>query len=77
MKKYILFVAIIALGFCGGVERRAHMPAGNEDPTHEGEPPDHEHQELKLSPEKQKEWGVDTGTVVKQDISSLIVLPEF
>ena len=75
MKKYILFVAIIALGFCGGVERRAHMPAGNEDPTHEGEPPDHEHQELKLSPEKQKEWGVDTGTVVKQDISSLIVLP--
>lgn len=94
MKKYILFLAILALVFCGGGEKNApveqHVQQGEEDHTHEGEqeghtqeaekeeaaePADHEHQELHLPPEKQKEWGVSTGTVSKQDISSMLVLP--
>jgi cobalt-zinc-cadmium efflux system membrane fusion protein len=94
MKKYILFLAILALVFCGGSKNNApveqHVQQGEEDHTHEGEqeghtqevekvkavePADHEHQELHLPPEKQKEWGVSTGTVSKQDISSMLVLP--
>jgi cobalt-zinc-cadmium efflux system membrane fusion protein len=93
MKKYILFLAILALIFCGGgknytsVEQHDHQgeqtlaQTGEEDHTHEAEnteandPADHEHPELHLPPEKQKEWGVGLGTVSKQDISSMLVLP--
>ena len=94
MKKYILFLAILALVFCGGGKNKTpveqQVQQGEEDHTHEGEqeghiqevekveavePADHEHQELHLPPEKQKEWGVSTGTVSKQDISSMLVLP--
>lgn len=69
---------------------QAHAQSGEEDHTREGEqvghtheaenteatdPADHEHPELHLPPEKQKEWGVGLGTVSKQDISSMLVLP--
>ncbi len=94
MKKYILFLSILVLVFCGGGKNNApaeqHVHTGEEDHTHEGEqeghtnevgkkeavePADPEHQELHLPPEKQKEWGVSLGTVSKQDISSMLVLP--
>ena len=94
MKKYILFLAILALIFCGGGENNnpveQHDYQGEEDHTHEGEqeghtnevgkeeaaePADHEHLELHFPPEKQKEWGVSLGTVSKQDISTMLVLP--
>ena len=93
MKKYILFIAILALIFCGGGEKsesgeqhvqqgeEAHEHTGEEDHTHEAEiqepadRADHEHPELHLPPEKQKEWGIGLGTVSKQDVSSMLALP--
>ncbi len=36
---------------------------------------DHEHQELEIPPEKQKEWGIRLGIVSKQNVSSVLVLP--
>ena len=93
MKKYILFIAILALIFCGGGEKsesgeqhvqqgeEAHEHMGEEDHTHEAEiqepadRADHEHPELHLPPEKQKEWGIGLGTVSKQDVSSMLALP--
>ena len=82
MKRYILFLAILALVFCGGGkdnQSAEHVSQGEQaDHTHEGEdvaPVDHEHPELKLSPEKQKEWGIALGAASKQDISSMLVLP--
>lgn len=94
MKKYILFLSILVLVFCGGGKNNTpaeqHVHQGEAEHTHEGEqeghtqevekveaaePADHEHQELHLPPEKQKEWGVSLGTVSKQDISSMLVLP--
>jgi len=91
MKKFILFIAILALIFCGGgktdIPAEQHVHTGEEDHTHEGEQvadtlePEkqeadaHEHPELHLPPEKQKEWGIGLGTVSKQDVSSRLVLP--
>ena len=80
MKKYILFFAILALAFCGS--GKTDTPADSHDHQHEpaeqlvqqGEE-DHEHPELHLPPEKQKEWGVGLETVSKQDIASILVLP--
>jgi len=94
MKKSILFLAILALVFCGGGKNNApveqHVHQGEAEHEHEGEqeghtqeveekeaaePAAHKHPELHLPPEKQKEWGVSTGAVFKQDISSMLVLP--
>ncbi len=83
MKKSLLFFVILALIFCGGSKPDAPADShdhqiehqGEEGHTHEGEEADHEHPELHLPPEKQKEWGVGVGTVSKQDISSVLVLP--
>ena len=82
MKKYILLIAILALVFCGGgknntsVEQHDHQGEHALVQTEEAaEAADHEHQELHLPPEKQKEWGISLGTVSKQDISSMLVLP--
>jgi cobalt-zinc-cadmium efflux system membrane fusion protein len=82
-------MAILALVFCGGAEKNADVNTGDEDHTHEGEQAghtheaeqpgassqDHEHPELHLPPEKQKEWGIGLETVAKQDIASVLVLP--
>lgn len=59
-----------------------HSP-GEEGHTHEGEEPQtptHEHEGeehvyINISPEKQKEWGIMTGSPVLQSISSRVVLP--
>lgn len=85
MKKYILFFAICVLAFCTGGEKSVlpdeHDHAGEESPSlaieeskAAGET-DHEHQELQISPEKQKDWGIRLGTVAWQDISAVLVLP--
>lgn len=73
MKKTIILLSILLLAFCGGGEKKT-------SPTPEEQPPEqeqegHEHQELKLSPEKQKEWGIVVGTATKQDVTSEITLP--
>jgi cobalt-zinc-cadmium efflux system membrane fusion protein len=95
MKKYILFIAILALVFCGGgktdsaADSHDHqnepgeqqMQQEEEGHTHEdepakaAEPAGYEHPDLHLPPEKQKEWGISVGTVSKQDIASVLVLP--
>ena len=83
MKKCILIFAVLALIFCGSKENPS--PAGQHD--HQGEQAqgtereesapedDHEHQELEISADKQKEWGITLGTVSEQDVSSVLVLP--
>lgn len=79
MKKYILFLSILVLAFCGGGKKNAPgeqpVQQGEAEHTHEGEQEGHEHPELHLPPEKQKDWGVGLGMVSKQDISSMLVLP--
>ncbi len=103
MKKTILFLAVLALIFCGGGTNgtdsdshdhqhesgEPHIAQGKEDHTSEEDHPvndsgsgnqeaeahDHEHPELHLPPEIQKKWGVGLGTVSKQDVSSILVLP--
>jgi cobalt-zinc-cadmium efflux system membrane fusion protein len=85
MKKFILFAAILVLIFCGEgknnqpSEQHVHQreegqaqEAGHEEA---GETAGHEHPELNVPSEKQKEWGVSLGTVSKQDVSSVLILP--
>jgi cobalt-zinc-cadmium efflux system membrane fusion protein len=84
MKRYILYLAILVFSFCGG--GRTNEPSGQHvhqeetGTTQEGrqesaEPSGHEHHELEVPPEKQKEWGISVETVSKQDISSMLVVP--
>ncbi|MGD8537231.1 MAG: efflux RND transporter periplasmic adaptor subunit [Candidatus Aminicenantes bacterium] len=64
----------------GEAGEHTHDP-GEEPHTHEGEEsPPHahegeEHMHLDISPEKQKEWGIMTGSPLLQNISSQITLP--
>lgn len=84
MKKYMLFFVILVFTFCGGGEnntpgeQHVHQDeslAVGQSTADESEGHDHEHHELHLSPEKQKEWGVLLGTVTKQSVSSMLDLP--
>lgn len=84
MKKYTLFFVILVLAFCGGGEKNApgeqhvhegESPAVEQSASDESEGHDHEHPELHLPPEKQKEWGVILGAVAKQNVSSMLDLP--
>lgn len=75
MKKYILFFFLCVLVFCAEGEKSAL----NDEHDHAEESGQaitgHEHQELQIPPEKQKEWGISLGTVTEQDVSSVLVLP--
>jgi len=88
MKKLIILLSIVLLIFCGGGKQDVSTPADTHEhgedahvhaedelqqatQTHEGE----EHVHLKISPERQKEWGIMTGSPVLQNISSRITLP--
>jgi len=83
MKKCILIFAVLVLIFCGGKDNTS--PAGQHDHREEQAlgtereefvtEEDHEHQELEIPPDKQKEWGIRLGTVSEQDVSSILVLP--
>lgn len=75
MKRYLLYLSILALVFCGG--GRTDEPGGQQIPQEDeaGEPAEHEHPELHIPPEKQKEWGIELGTATKQEVSSVLVLP--
>lgn len=74
MKKYIILLSILIFSFCGGGEKKI-SPTAHEHEALEHENEDHEHEELRLSAEKQKEWGIVVGAVTKQDVSSKITLP--
>jgi cobalt-zinc-cadmium efflux system membrane fusion protein len=83
MKKYILFLAILVLACCGGGEKIEPGEQAHEEETQEtqkskidgSEGHDQEHSELKLSPDKQKEWGLTFVTVSTQNVSSQLDLP--
>ena len=71
MKKYIVLLSILLLVFCGGQKNNA--PATQEEDTHEHE--EEEHQDVQVSLEKQKNWGIKVGSAVSNDIVSRISLP--
>lgn len=68
MKKLIVFFSLLAFAFCGR-EQKETAAAPQEDKKN------HEHQELRLSPERQKEWGIETAELSGMSVSSLTTLP--
>ncbi|MGB3863707.1 MAG: efflux RND transporter periplasmic adaptor subunit, partial [Candidatus Aminicenantaceae bacterium] len=56
-----------------GEDTRVHSEDEPQQATHTNE--DEEHVDINISPEKQKEWGIMTGSPVLQNISSRITLP--
>ncbi len=89
MKKSIILLSIVCLVFCGCGKQNGSAPADIQDHeqqtgghTHEGEETQtstpiqgEEDAHLNISPEKQKEWGILTGSPILQNISSQITLP--
>jgi len=89
VKKNIVLIAVtLFLVFCGGSgEKTADLAHPDEHegqlqgeeahahPASEPEKADHKHPDLKLSPEKQKAWGIETGEVSKEKIASQLTLP--
>jgi len=77
MKIYIILLTMLLLVFCGGQEGQVHdegetpTPAGPGAEEHEGE----EHQDVQVSLEKQKSWGIKVGSAVMENIVSSISLP--
>jgi len=77
MKKYIVLLTILLMVFCGGQEGHVH----EEDetlPSAEPQVQNHEedeHQDVQVSLEKQKEWGIKVGSAVSDNIISRISLP--
>ena len=82
MKKYLVLFTILLFVFCGGENKMpsadTHIQESDRQQDNKGEKTEveeHEHPELQLSPEKQKEWGIVLDTVSKQNISFRITLP--
>lgn len=69
MKKIIILFSLFILAFCGREQKQTAAASQQEDKKN------HERQELRLSPEKQKEWGIETAEVSGINISSLTALP--
>lgn len=90
MKKYIFVLSILSLLIfvsCGGSEKKTPASSPEQD-AHEqegqpyetqssetAEPVEPEHQDLHLSPQQQKEWGIVVGSAAMQDVASKIKLP--
>jgi cobalt-zinc-cadmium efflux system membrane fusion protein len=90
MKKWIMFVAMLSLFLftsCGGGEKKTETPPPDQhDHEHEGQQQESqepetvdaeedEHQDMHLSPQLQKEWGIVVGSAASQDVSSQVKLP--
>ncbi len=90
MKKIIIFISALSLllfATCGGGEQKTStLPPDQHDHEHEGqqqesqepvtaEAEEPEHQDLHLSPQQQKEWGIVVGNTTSQDVSSRLKLP--
>ncbi|UCE21469.1 MAG: hypothetical protein JSV46_04410, partial [Candidatus Aminicenantes bacterium] len=85
MKKYILFLSIFSLLIfvsCGGGEKKTSTSPLEQDAQETeaqkpeaAEPDEAEHQDLRLSPQQQKEWGIVVGSTTRQDVASRITLP--
>ncbi len=70
----MVLLSILLLVFCGGqVHEEDEAPPSTETQAeeHEGE----EHQDVQVSLEKQKEWGIKVGSAVMENIVSKISLP--
>lgn len=83
MKKYIFFFSIFSLLIfvsCGGSEKKTATPPPDQR-DHESQEPEtveseeQEHQDMHLSPQQQKEWGIVVGSAASQDVSSQVKLP--
>jgi len=77
MKKYIFLLTILLMVFCGGQEGHVHEE-DETPPSAEPQAQDHEegeHQDVQVSLEKQKEWGIEVGSAVSDNIISRISLP--
>ena len=79
MKKFIIFLAVILMAFCGGRKDKEHTheAQGEQAQTHtqDQEGLEHEHSELQVTLAQQKEWGIVTGRTQKQNIASRFSLP--
>ena len=79
MKKFIIFLAVILMTFCGGRKEKEseHEVQGEQSQAHtqEQEGLKHEHAELQVTLAQQKDWGVVTGKAQKQNIASRFSLP--
>ncbi len=79
MKIHVVLLAILIFAFCGGGEDSVSPQAQIHE--HQGGEPEfaehqqEEHQEIHLSAEKQKEWGIILDSPVRETIGSRIVLP--
>lgn len=71
MKKYIILSSILILIFCGGGEKSTVR----QEADRQNDKAEHEHQELKVSLEKQKQWGIKVGEISEISVSSKITLP--
>lgn len=77
MKKYIILLFILLLVFCGGQEGHVHEEdeiAASPEPQAEEHEED-EHQDVQVSLEKQKKWGIKVDYAVLENIVSRISLP--
>lgn len=84
MKKIIILLSITILAFCGGSNKseapdappneHAEEPAVS-NPDHKDAVQGHVHEELHISSEKQKEWGIKVYAVEKQKITPWTTLP--
>ena len=79
MKKYIVLLTILLMVFCGGQKNNAPSTLEDETPTSaEPQAEEHEeeeHQDVQVSLEKQKAWGIKVDYPVMEDIVSRISLP--
>lgn len=83
MKKYILFLAVLAFIFCGGHENSSVVEQNDLQGEHThgveegvgGEEAEHEHEELQIPMERQKEWGIGLQTVSTKAIFKTLDLP--
>ncbi len=79
MRTYLICMGVLLLAFCSGRERaiergreHAQEVASGDESVAEDEP---EHLHITVEPEKQKAWGIRTGTVRKTSLSARIILP--
>ncbi|MFC2160128.1 efflux RND transporter periplasmic adaptor subunit [Acidobacteriota bacterium] len=79
MKKYVVLLTILLLVFCGGKKNQAPPTQEDETPANvESQADEHsedEHQDVQVSLEKQKNWGIKAGYPVMDNIVSRISLP--
>jgi cobalt-zinc-cadmium efflux system membrane fusion protein len=78
MKKYIILLCMLLLVFCGDQKNKTPSTQAEDSPDAEPQAQEHNegtHQDVQVSLEKQKDWGIEVGSAVADDIVSRISLP--